>query len=273
MPTLRILSFIVLLLYVCLFAGYLRLFLKKDTRLGAILYVLLPLTLAAHAGFLVILARTQGRLPLTTPFESMSTLALMTAALYFFIELQTHVRSTGVVIFLFVTVLQGASAMSMQVMRGAPDIAAGPLLSVHVTLALIGYTSFSISFLHSVMYLMLHDEIKSGQFGLLFEKLPSLEQLDALNYRAATAGTVVLVAAIAVGFAWAWTAFGRLPFGDFKVLVTVGAALIYGSLIFAKKALGWGGERIALMSICGFAVVLLSLLGANALSRSFHSFF
>lgn len=272
MPMLLTISILILALYACVFAAYVRLFIKETSRLGRFLHYLLVIALASHVGYVLLLGLTLKHPPITTPYESMTTLAMLVALIYAYIEFRTKIRSTGALIFMFVLGLQAISTGSLSVALVIPQVMGSPLLTLHIALALLGYTAFCISFLYSIMYLMLHEDIKSSHFGLMFEKLPSLEQLDDMNFRAVAAGVIIQLLAIIVSFLWAWTAFGRMPFGDIKVLASVGIAAVYGTTLYLKRRLGWGGERSAIMSVAGFFVVLVALLIVNVFGQSFHSF-
>jgi ABC-type transport system involved in cytochrome c biogenesis permease subunit len=154
-----------------------------------------------------------------------------------------------------------------------PTELGSPVLNAHIALALLGYTSFCLSFLYSIIYLILHDEIKRSNFGLIYEKLPSLEQLDDMNFKSAAAGAAVMSLSILIGFVWAWTAFGRLPFGDLKVLAAIGTTALYAAMIVLRRRFGWGGERAAIMSLVCFFAVLVSLLLLNVFAETLHSYF
>lgn len=268
-----ILSGIVLFMYACAFAAYVRIFLREHSGLARALRFFAPAAVALHIVFLALLCVKLKHLPITTPFESTSSLAMLIALVYIYIELRTKIRSTGALIFLFVFGLQLVSVVLMRLSPASPSLLGSPILNLHIVLALFSYTAFCLSFLYSILYLMLHEDIKSSNFGMIYEKLPSLEQLDDMNYRAAAAGTAVLAVAILIGFIWAWIAFGSLPLGDIKVLVTVGTCAVYSVIILMKLRFGWGGERIALLSAFGFLAVLVSLLFLNVFSQTFHSFF
>lgn len=273
MTDLKVLALAVLALYAVVLVCYARMFLKEDSRLGSVLRWVLPAVIVVHVVLLSLAAIRLRYPPFMTSFGSMSFLAFFTGLLYLYIEWRTRTRATGALIFIFVFLLQGGAAIAIRNLPVEPPMSGGPLLSVHVMLALLGYTAFSFSFLYSVMYLMLHEDIRSNHFGILYTKLPPLEQLDAMNYQAAAAGTTILSAAMCVGFVWAWITFRHLPFEDLKVLVTLSAIVVYGAIVLMKRRFGWEGERIALLSVGGFFIVLLSMLGVNVFAQSFHSFF
>jgi ABC-type uncharacterized transport system permease subunit len=273
MTGLQIAAIFLFALYAGVFAVYAILFYKE---IGLPVYLLKIITAAVavfHLVFLTVLGVTLGHPPIVAPGESLSSLAILIALVYIYVEWRTGIRSTGALIYFFVACLQAVSAV---LMLGAPPSfheIGNPILNIHIALSLLGSTAFCISFLYSIMYLILHDEIKKSHFGIMYEKLPSLEQLDEMNYYAAAAGLAALTLAIVVGFAWAWAVFGKLPVTDIKAVTMLATALIYGVMIFMKNRYGWSGDRLAMMSVAGFFAVLLSLALSNIFMGAFQSYF
>jgi cytochrome c-type biogenesis protein CcsB len=146
-------------------------------------------------------------------------------------------------------------------------------LFVHSTLAFISYATFAVAFGASIMYLIQEHFLKKKRLGPLYQKLPSLDILDEINYRCLTFGFPLLTVAIITGAIWAETAWGTYWSWDPKETWSLITWFIYAALLHGRLTTGWRGRRAALFSIVGFIVLLFTFLGVNLLpSESMHSY-
>jgi ABC-type uncharacterized transport system permease subunit len=114
-----------------------------------------------------------------------------------------------------------------------------------------------------VMYLLMERQVKGKQFGLLFARLPSLEFLDTLNNRLVVAGFIALSITLGTGaFFIAGSSQGLTWMMDAKVLATLVAWGLFAGLAGARILVGWRGRRVALLTMAGFALVLVSFLSS-----------
>ncbi|MBW1992055.1 MAG: cytochrome c biogenesis protein CcsA [Deltaproteobacteria bacterium] len=143
---------------------------------------------------------------------------------------------------------------------------------LHILLAFLGVAAFSLAGLGGIFYLIQERQIKGKKFGFFYRRLPSLEQLDALNYWCLSLGFPLLTGAIITGSLYAQLTLGRLWSWDPKEIFTLTAWLIYAVLLHERLAVGWRGRRAALLAICGFLVLILTFVGANLWLSSYHSF-
>jgi len=145
----------------------------------------------------------------------------------------------------------------------------GPLFAFHVTLALVGYAALTISFVLAQLYLIQNKQIRSRKPGLLFSRLPALDVLSRLHHTSVTIGVSALATATVLGLIWAKINWGT--FWDPKVLFTF---LIIGLYLFTlfPRWIGWGGKKIALLSVTGFMFVLFSYTIVNLFISKGHTF-
>jgi cytochrome c-type biogenesis protein CcsB len=158
-----------------------------------------------------------------------------------------------------------------------PQGAVSPLLQgfwliFHVTLTLLGYAALALACLGGVLYLIQERQIKGKQFGFFYKRLPSLSQLDRLNYWCLTIGFPLLTGGIIAGSLYAQHTMGRFWSWDPKEILTLLAWLIYAVLLHERLAVGWRGRRAALLAICGFLVLVGTFVGANLWLTGYHSF-
>lgn len=145
-------------------------------------------------------------------------------------------------------------------------------LTVHIILALLGNAALTLACLGGIFYLIQERQLKAKRFGFFYRRLPSLEQLDALNYWCLTIGFPLLTAGIISGSLYAQHIMGSFWRWDPKEILTVLAWLIYAVLLHERLAAGWRGRKAAIMAICGFLVLVIAFVGSNLWLTGYHSF-
>jgi cytochrome c-type biogenesis protein CcsB len=145
-------------------------------------------------------------------------------------------------------------------------------LTIHICLTLTGYAALALACLGGILYLIQERQIKGKQFGFFYRRLPSLSQLDTLNYWCLTIGFPLLTAGIIFGSLYAQHTLGRFWNWDPKEIMTILAWLIYAVLLHERLAVGWRGRRAALLAICGFLVLIFTFVGANLWLTGYHNF-
>lgn len=256
--------------------GYLS---TKDERASRAMLGLLGFGLALHAlGFAARLAafwafpENRFFLPLTSFYGALSFMSLALAAAFFFIEARARLGILGAFVLPFAALALGAA-----VALASPDV--GPLaqplrsywLNLHPMLLMAAYAAFANAFGVGVALLIQEAQIKSRKPSELCYRLPSLDELDALNGRIIAWAYPVLVAGLAMGFVWAYLDWGRVWTGDPKMALALATAAIYAVFLWLRYGAGRRGRRTVYVSLAGFASVLVTFFGAE-LMRGRHSY-
>jgi cytochrome c-type biogenesis protein CcsB len=145
-----------------------------------------------------------------------------------------------------------------------PALANAPLLTVHVSMAMISYGIFAVSFAAALGYLA------QGQ-GDRFAWLPSHKVLDEVAYRAVIIGFPIFAALIILGSYWASIAWGRYWGWDPKETAALVTWLIYAVYLHARNLKGWSGRPAALILVIGFVAVLFTYFG-NLYFSGLHAY-
>ena len=145
----------------------------------------------------------------------------------------------------------------------------GPLFAFHVTMALVGYAALTLSFVLAQLYLIQNKQLRSRKLGLLFSRLPALDVLSQLHRTSVIIGVSALSVAAVLGLIWAKINWGT--YWDPKVLFTFLIIAIYLFTLFPRW-LGWGGKKVALLSMTGFLFVLFSYTIVNLFISRGHTF-
>jgi ABC-type transport system involved in cytochrome c biogenesis permease subunit len=137
-------------------------------------------------------------------------------------------------------------------------------------LALLGDAVFGLAFSASLLYLVQERRLKAHRARSLLRHLPSLETLDRVNYTCLVWGLILLTLGIVTGIVWAHEAWGRFWASDPKLVFSLVTWAIYVVLLQGRMTAGWRGRFAAQLTIAGFAVMVLSLVGVNALALGLH---
>jgi ABC-type uncharacterized transport system permease subunit len=138
-----------------------------------------------------------------------------------------------------------------------------------VTLAILAYAAFALSFVLSLLYLIQNYQIRRGRTGVLFARLPALDVIGRMNRTSVTIGIIVLAVSVGLGVAWARRVWTGLV--DAKLLFALITIAVYGAVLWMDRR-GWAGPRVALLSIVGFILVLFSYTIVNLYLSQSHVF-
>jgi len=191
---------------------------------------------------------------------------------YFLIELSSDIRATGSFIILFSLVFQTISSIFIQDLIDVPAVLKNRLLGLHVISALFGYAGITISAVYAILFTVQYKKIKLNQFGLIFNRLPSLEMLEKLAVNSVIVGFALLTIAILIGTILLPSAFPNFSLLDPKLLSTAVVWLIYGVGIITRYTTGLYGKKFMIYSITGFVAALIALSTTGILGSSFHQF-
>lgn len=273
LQTVHFSNFVIPFLYWITLGIYLYDFVKGGKTFANSKRVFLLLTLLFHTFYLLIRTIAFDHPPITNVFEIFSVLALCVSLSYFILELVTDIRGTGLFIIAISVIFQTISSAFVQDLFYVKEILRSGLLGSHVLCALAGYSGLTISAVYGFLYLVLYKEIKLNKFGLIFDRLPSLEKLEQLSFYAAIIGFIFLSITIVIGIIWLPRAFTEFSFFDPKLVGTALVWLLYGIGITTKVLGRWQGKRVVVFSIIGFLIAISSTLISNFLAKSFHSFY
>jgi len=268
----RFLATLLPIAYGLVSVAYVLVFFRGDPVARRLAPRALGVTVFLHAGFLALLTVQLQRIPIATSFESLSALALALALVYLVQEKRSGTPFTG---FLFVPLVFLCQTLASAFIDPAVEIRQrilqSPLFGLHIAGALLGYSGFAVSAVFGLLYLMLYYELRKHRFGVVYERLPSLEVLSGMNWRAAMFGLVCLTLAIGAGSLMSLDVYPQF-WQDPKVWLSVLTWVVYAVCLLVRVAGGWQGTRMAYFTIAGFLLVVFSMLAANRLFSSFHDF-
>ena len=215
-------------------------------------------------------ARAANSVPYGDLSASMSFFAWMVAASYGILLLRHRESSTGPFLIPISIFFLGASILAHPGHAAAanPKLS-GPLFAFHVTMAIMGYAALSVSFVLAQLYLIQNRQLRRRNLGLLFSRLPALDVLSRLHRTSVAIGVTALTVASVLGLVWAKQNWGT--YWDPKVLFTFLIIAVYLVTLFPGR-IGWGGKRVAFVSIGGFMLLMFSYTIVNLFITQEHVF-
>jgi cytochrome c-type biogenesis protein CcsB len=213
-----------------------------------------------------------GHTPVVNLHESLSFFAWMVVGFFLLLRYRYKVEMLGAFVSpLALLVVIGAAALPKEILPLPPALRSW-WLPIHVTFAFLGDAIFALAFCAGLIYLIQERLVKSKGVGALSGRLPSLEVLDEINYRALTIGFPLLTIGIVTGAVWAEYAWGSYWSWDPKETWSLITWLLYAALLHQRLTVGWRGKKAAIMAIAGFGAVLFTFLGVNLLTKGLHTY-
>ena len=213
-----------------------------------------------------------GHTPVTTLNESLSFFSWCLVLIFLIFDLRYRLAVLGAfssVLALMTMLGSGFAPKAVEPLNPALNSWWFPL---HVTLAFLGNAAFAMAFAAGVMYLLQDRMLKSKRFSPLYYRLPSLDTLDNINYRALSFGFPLMTLGIISGAAWAESVWGTYWSWDPKETWALLTWFVYAALLHGRLSIGWRGRRAALFAIIGFACLVFTFLGVNLLLGGQHTF-
>ncbi len=268
------------LLYLMVFGLYLWLFLDAHPWPRKVVSQLAASTCLIHLGVLVLRGLALGRLPMGSPLEFLSAIALSMLATYLIIERRIKVKSTGVMIVGMVFLLQFISSSFLHTIPKASPLLEDPGFAGHAVLVMLSFTALGLSFMFAVLYLVQARQLNRRQFGLLFRRLPSLDVLERMSIGAVKIGVPLLFLALCLGHLWMYDLADRvspemanqLSPWDPKIMVSWVIFLGYLVGLVGNLFLGWRGKRMNILAVVAFLTIISTFGLMHHFVPSFHDF-
>jgi ABC-type uncharacterized transport system permease subunit len=260
------------LAYVLSLVLYLR-FLSTGRELtGRLGTLLLALGLIAH--YFALLERTRGQhtVPYHDLYGSMSLFGWLLALTYLGLELYHRQRSVGAFVLPFILVFFLAAHLA-PADRLSPPAAHGPLFAFHVTLSILGYAAFALSFALSLIFLGEERLLRSHKMGDMVWRLPPLELLELMSRSSVLVGLVSIAIGTALGFVTVDRLEGQHSYFDPKYVITLLLLVLYAAYFLLARTTAWRGARASKLCIFNFVVVVLSFTVVNLYISHSHRYF
>jgi cytochrome c-type biogenesis protein CcsB len=211
-----------------------------------------------------------GHIPVSNLYEVFILFSMITAMFYLYYEQRYATRQLGPFVLLVISAAVGF-LLWYTVTRDAADIQ--PLvpalqswwMKIHVPANFIGYGTFALSAMVGSAYLL-------KSHGYLADRLPSLEVLDDVMYKAISVGFAFFTVATILGALWAAEAWGGYWSWDPKETWALIVWLNYAAWLHMRLMSGLRGRVAAWWALVGLLVTTFAFLGVNMFLSGLHSY-
>jgi cytochrome c-type biogenesis protein CcsB len=211
-----------------------------------------------------------GHIPVSNLYEVFILFSMITAMFYLYYEQRYQTRQLGPFVLLVISAAVGF-LLWYTVARDASEIQ--PLvpalqswwMKIHVPANFIGYGTFSLAAMVGSAYLL-------KSHGILADRLPSLEVLDDVMYKAISVGFAFFTVATILGALWAAEAWGGYWSWDPKETWALIVWLNYAAWLHMRLMSGLRGRAAAWWALIGLVVTTFAFLGVNMFLSGLHSY-
>ena len=254
----------------CFYAWFLN---DNRTWIGRAATLCLAGGIALHYLALLERSRWVHSVPYQDLYGSMSLFAWLLAVTYLVVESFHGDRTVGPFVLPFLIAWLVAAMAVAPATPPPPPPARGPLFALHVTLNILAYSAFALSFILSLVYLVQNRVLRERHPGRVFWRFPALDVLERMSRSSVWLGLASLSFGAVLGLVWEHRISGGYKAGDPKVIVTLAILAIYAGYLWLARTTAWRGARAAIVCACNFAIVLFSYTLVNFYLTSFHRFF
>jgi len=251
--------------------GIIELF-KGSKITSRIIILIAAIGFALHTLCIVYRYVDAGHIPITNAHEATSFFAWCIVLMFFVLQVRYRVVLLSSFIMPVVFILMLLSSMLPREIKPLSPLLQSSWLGIHTVLAFVGNAAFALAFCIGIMYLVQEHYVKSKNLRGLFERLPSLQILDEINYRLIKMGFPLLTLAIISGALWSESAWGSYWNKDPRENLALISWFIYAIILHARLVAGWRGKRAAILSIVGFLTIIIAFFGIKLLGWGYHVF-
>lgn len=265
-------SWAIILCYTVTFTRYLGYFRDKTEARGLGTRPWLAGTALLHTIYLALLTFRMGHLPVGDTFAVLTSCAWFFVVVYLALEIRLKEITMGVFFVPVILLLQCISNFFINFDKALAPVLTGLFFEVHVAMMICAYSAFTISFITSVMYILLSREMQSKQLGIFFERLPSLEFFDNLSNQAVNIGLLFVSVGVGMGLYMGLDVWEGEWALDPKLIAVAVSWVIYVGHFLTRYSMGWQGKRAAIVSVVGFNWLLFSFIIVTTFFSKVHNF-
>ena len=246
-------------------------FLNKNRKANNFAFWLLAIVWLLQTIFLFLYMMRTGRFPVLTIFEGLYfyawVLITLSLAINRVLRVDFTVFFTNILGFIimavhtFAPVQVESSAVAEQLVS--------ELLLIHITMAILSYGAFSLSFVFSLLYLLQYKLLKEKKWGPRLWRISDLSKLEKTSYILNSIGVAMLLLSLILGLQWAFIKLPDLIWYDPKIIGSFILLIIYSVFLYLRVRKDVYGKSLALWNIGAFLVILINFLLVSRLS-SFH---
>ena len=138
-----------------------------------------------------------------------------------------------------------------------------PVFQVHLMIALLAYSLFTIASLHVLLMAVIESRLHAGGLPSALQRLPALLTMETLLFRIILAGFVLLTLTLVTGIVYSEELFGKALRFNHKTVFGILSWLIFAALLGGRQLYGWRGRIAVRWTLTGFLMLVLAYLGSK----------
>ncbi|QQZ11462.1 cytochrome c biogenesis protein [Heyndrickxia vini] len=246
-------------------------FLHQNKKANQFAFWLLAIVWVLQTIFLFMYVFQTGRFPVLTLFEGLYfyawVLITLSLAINKILRVDFTVFFTNIIGFIFMAIHTFAPVQMSNVAMSERLIS--ELLFIHITMAILSYAAFSLSFVFSLMYLLQYTLLKKKRWGHRLWRLNDLSKLEKISYVLNAIGVPMLLLSLILGLQWALIKLSTFHWYDSKIISSFILLIVYSLILYLRNKKSMFGKSLALWNIGAFLVVLINFFLFSRLS-AFH---
>lgn len=252
--------------------SYARLLATGRELAGRVGTILLGVGLIAHYFALLEGSRGLHTVPYHDLYGSMSLFGWLLALIYLGLEIYHRQRSVGAFVLPFILVFFLVSHLA-PAGRIVETPARGVEFAFHVTLSILAYAAFGLSFVLSVIFLGEQWLLRSRHMGSIVWRLPPLDLLERMSQSSVIVGLISIVIGTVLGFLQVDRLHGTVWYFDPKYAVTLLLLVLYAAYLWLARSASWRGARASKLCVFNFVLVIFSFTAVNLFFSHVHRYF
>ena len=204
-----------------------------------------------------------GYFPLTNAGDYLLVLSWIVMSLYLLVDLRLRITQAGLILPPLGAVMAFAALVLPARHVVLPPAQQKGWFGFHVGVSVLGMGALCLAFAMAVIYLVQDRALKAKRAPKVLERLPSLAASDRIGNNAVLWGFPLLTVGIVTGQVVLWAKNGTLWMGGPKQIFPFLAWAVLSVLLYARLVRGFRGRKSAYLTIAGFALGLLTVLGMS----------
>jgi len=262
---------ITVILYAACVCGFFIDFLQNNRKAHQLAFWLLSVVWVLQLSTVVVKVSDTQEFPIVTPSDGIFFVAWVIVS----VSLVMH-RFFKFHFFGFFANLVGFAIMVMMLFQ--PDDQAdmilgqhlmSDLLIVHISIALLSYVAFVISFILSMMYLVEYYLLKKKKWGQRLLHFDSLARLEQGSFYCNLLGVPLLLISLLLGIIRVVDVFPTINWFDSKIVTSFLVLFAYCFYLYQKIGKNVRGKPLVFWNIIAFLLVLINVFLSEVLT-GFH---
>lgn len=243
----------------------------KRPHLRRIAFWLVSIVWALQSLYLVLYIIETQRFPILSLYEGILFYSWLLVSLSIILHCIVRVDLPVLVIyslgFIFVTI---HTFMPKRVTGIVHENLISEMLFIHIFSAMVAYAIFTLSFVFSVLYLLMYKMLKEKRTTPIFwQRFPPLEQM--MNWMSVSLyiGVPILLISLLLGLEWAILRISSVPLFDPKIIASFLIVVMYSGIIYANRKGKLSNTKFAWVLIGAYLIVVINFFLVSSLS-TFH---